>query len=74
MDAGPLGANQVAFSKSGKLLAVANSDGLVRLVDVESCTVNKLAGHADGVQSVAFDHKGETLMSAGSDGLINVWS
>ncbi|KAM6902355.1 uncharacterized protein spag16 [Xenentodon cancila] len=74
VDAGPMGANQVAFSESGELLAVATSDGLVRLVDVESCRVDKLVGHSDSVQSVTFDQKGETLMSAGSDGLINVWA
>ncbi|XP_070781234.1 LOW QUALITY PROTEIN: sperm-associated antigen 16 protein [Enoplosus armatus] len=74
VDAGPLAANQVAFSPSGKSLAVASSDRLVRVVEVDSCVVSSLSGHSDGVQSVTFDHKGETVMSAGSDGVINVWS
>lgn len=74
VDAGPLGANQVVFSPSGKMLAVGCDDGLVRLVEVESCTVSSLSGHRDGVQSVTFDHKGETVISAGSDGLINIWT
>ncbi|XP_059214353.1 sperm-associated antigen 16 protein [Centropristis striata] len=74
VDAGPLAANQVAFSPSGKMMAVASSDGLVRLVEVDSCMVSSLSGHSDSVQSVTFDHTGETLMSAGSDGLINVWA
>lgn len=74
VDAGPLGANQVAFSPSGKTLAVASNDSLVRVVEVDSCAVSSLSGHRDGVQSVTFDHKGETVISAGSDGLINVWS
>ncbi|KAM7369388.1 hypothetical protein PAMP_013660 [Pampus punctatissimus] len=74
VDAGPLGANQVAFSPSGKMLAVASNDSLVRVVEVDSCTVSSLSGHRDGVQSVTFDHKGETVISAGNDGLINVWS
>ncbi|XP_044029797.1 sperm-associated antigen 16 protein [Siniperca chuatsi] len=74
VDAGPQAANQVAFSPSGKTLAVASSDGLVRVVEVDSCTVSSLSGHSDGVQSVTFDHKGETVISAGSDGVINVWS
>uniref|UniRef100_A0A3Q1J5C4 Uncharacterized protein n=1 Tax=Anabas testudineus TaxID=64144 RepID=A0A3Q1J5C4_ANATE len=74
VDAGPQGANQVAFSPSGKMLAVASSDGLVRLVEVDSCAVTSLSGHGQSVQSVTFDHTGETVMSAGSDGLVNVWS
>lgn len=74
VDAGPLGANQVVFSPSGKRVAVASSDKLVRLVEVGSCAVSSLAAHSDAVQSVTFDHSGQTVMSAGSDGLINVWS
>uniref|UniRef100_A0A8C3GBG8 Sperm-associated antigen 16 protein n=1 Tax=Cyclopterus lumpus TaxID=8103 RepID=A0A8C3GBG8_CYCLU len=74
VDAGPLAANQVAFSPSGKTLAVASADRLVRVVEVESGLASSLSGHGDGVQSVAFDHEGETVMSAGSDGVINVWA
>ncbi|KAK5612087.1 hypothetical protein CRENBAI_000755 [Crenichthys baileyi] len=73
VDAGPQGANQVAFNQSGKLLAVASSDGLVRLVEVDACSVSSLTGHRKSVQSVTFDHEGGALMSAGSDGEINVW-
>ncbi|XP_028274283.1 sperm-associated antigen 16 protein [Parambassis ranga] len=74
VDAGPLGANQVVFSPSGKTLAVASSDSLVRLVEVDSCAMSSLSGHSNGVQSMTFDHKGKTVMSAGSDGLICIWS
>ncbi|XP_071323101.1 sperm-associated antigen 16 protein [Trachinotus anak] len=74
VDAGPQGANQAAFSPSGKMLAVASSDRLVRLVEVDSFVVSSLSGHSDSVQSVKFDHSGETVMSAGSDGMINMWS
>nr|XP_061837039.1 sperm-associated antigen 16 protein-like [Nerophis lumbriciformis] len=72
IDAGPPSANQVALSPSGKMLAVASSDGLVRLVDVDSCTVSTLSGHKGSVNTITFDHKGKTVMSAGSDGLINI--
>ncbi|XP_018523311.2 LOW QUALITY PROTEIN: sperm-associated antigen 16 protein-like [Lates calcarifer] len=74
VDAGSLGANQVVFSPFGKMLAVACSDRLVKLVKVDSRAVSTLSGHSDGVQSVTFDHTGESVMSAGSDGLINMWS
>lgn len=74
VDAGPLAANQMSFSPSGKMLAVASSDGLVRVVEVDSCVVSILSGYSDVVQSVTFDHKGETVMSAGTDGVIKIWS
>lgn len=74
VDAGPLGVNQVAFSCSGKMLAAACSDGLVRLVEIDSCAVTSLSGHSGGVHSVTFDYMGETVMSAGSDGMVNMWS
>uniref|UniRef100_A0A8C9ZKH4 Sperm-associated antigen 16 protein n=1 Tax=Sander lucioperca TaxID=283035 RepID=A0A8C9ZKH4_SANLU len=74
VDTGPSAANQVTFSPSGKMLAVASSDGLVRVVEVGLCVASSLSGHRDGVQSVTFDHTGETVMSAGSDGLINIWA
>ncbi|KAI4816574.1 hypothetical protein KUCAC02_008897 [Chaenocephalus aceratus] len=74
VDAGPRAANQVAFSPSGRTLAVACSDGLVRVVEVDSLVSSSLPGHRDSVQSVAFDHRGRAVLSAGSDGLINVWA
>ncbi|XP_070845506.1 sperm-associated antigen 16 protein [Chaetodon trifascialis] len=74
VDAGPLAGNQLAFSPSGKTLAVASSDSLVRLVEMESYTMSSLSGHSDDVQSVIFNHRGDTVMSAGNDGVINVWS
>ncbi|KAI3362064.1 hypothetical protein L3Q82_012208, partial [Scortum barcoo] len=74
VDAGPQAANQVVFSPSGKMMAVASSDSLVRLVEMDSCTVSSLSGHRDSVQSVKFGHEGETVMSAGSDGVVNIWS
>lgn len=74
IDVGPMAANQLVFCPSGKRLAVASSDSLVRIVEVDSCVVHTLSGHRDEVQSVMFDDKGGTVMSAGSDGVINIWS
>ncbi|XP_077353571.1 uncharacterized protein spag16 [Festucalex cinctus] len=74
IDAGPLSANHVVFSPFGKMLAIASSDSLVRLVDVDSCKISSLSGQRDSVQSVTFDHTGNTVISAGSNGLINVWT
>ncbi|KAK5852494.1 hypothetical protein PBY51_023956 [Eleginops maclovinus] len=74
VDAGPLAANQVAFSPSGRTLAVACSNGLVRVMEVDSLASSSLLGHRDSVQSVTFDHSGGTVLSAGTDGFINVWA
>lgn len=75
VDTGPKAANQVAFSPCGRMLAVACSDGLVRLLQVNSCVVSTLPGHSgSSVQSVVFDHHGEAVVSAGSDGMIHIWS
>ncbi|XP_054469027.1 sperm-associated antigen 16 protein [Anoplopoma fimbria] len=74
VDGGPQAANQVDFSPSGKTLAVASDDSLVRVVEVDSGVASSLSGHGDAMQSVIFDHEGETVMSAGSDGMINVWA
>lgn len=72
--AGPMAANQVCFSPAGKRLAVACSDSLLRVLEVDSCEVSVLSGHKDDVHSVTFDHKGESVMSAGRDGIISIWS
>ncbi|XP_040053835.2 sperm-associated antigen 16 protein [Gasterosteus aculeatus] len=74
VDAGPLAANQVAFSPSGKALAVAGSDGVLRVVQVDSGVTSSLSGSGDGVQSVTFDHEGESVTCAGRDGVISVWA
>lgn len=66
--------HQVAFSPSGRRVAVAGGDGRVRLVEAGSCATSSLPGDGDALQSVTFDHSGETVMSAGNDGLISVWS
>ncbi|CAN9504748.1 unnamed protein product [Ophioblennius macclurei] len=73
MDGGPACGNQVSFSRSGKVLAVASGDGLVLMVQVDSCRVSSLAGHKNSVQSVTFDHEDVSVVSAGSDGMINIW-
>lgn len=74
VDAGPLAANQVVFSPSGKALAVAGSDGVLRVVQVDSGVTSSLSGSGDGVQSVTFDHEGESVTCAGRDGVISVWA
>jgi hypothetical protein len=65
----------VAFSPSGKLLAMGGVDKTVRLWDVEGAKfVRALAGHGGAVTSVSFHADGDTLASASQDGTVRLWS
>jgi len=65
----------VAFSPSGKLLALGGVDKSIRLWDVESSRVLRtLSGHAGAVTSLSFHADGETLASASQDGTVKVWN
>uniref|UniRef100_H3B6C1 Sperm associated antigen 16 n=2 Tax=Latimeria chalumnae TaxID=7897 RepID=H3B6C1_LATCH len=74
VDLGPHPGNQVAFSPSGQVVAVASNDGTVKIVELGSCQQSSLVGHEDAVQSVQFDLKGDILVSGGSDGVVCLWS
>ncbi|MBB5780768.1 WD40 repeat domain-containing protein [Nonomuraea jabiensis] len=70
--------NSVAFSPSGRILAAAGSDGLIRLWDVADPAQPKplgpLAGHTDGILEVAFSPDGQALASLGYDKSVRLWS
>lgn len=58
----------IAYSPSGTQIAVACSDGSVRLVDAVQLTEQKvLPSHADRVESVAWSPDGTRLVSASRD-------
>ena len=66
----------IAFSPSGKTLAVGGSDGDIVLLDVSTRRRlgQPLTAHHDTVQDLEFDPTGKILASAGSDGSIGLWS
>jgi hypothetical protein len=64
----------LAFSPSGDRLAVATSDNLIRLFDVDGSREwgAPLAGHRSAVSRMSFSHDGRWLVS-GDDEMVILW-
>jgi WD40 repeat protein len=66
--------SDAAYSPDGRRLAVAASDGSVRLLDAGSLKeIGILRGHGSPVTSVVFSPDGQRLFSASMDQTIKVW-
>ncbi len=64
----------VAFSPSGKLLAVGGGDRTIRLLrTADFVCVAELKGHFGTVFSLAFDPRGSVIASASSDHTVLLW-
>uniref|UniRef100_U3KEQ3 Sperm associated antigen 16 n=1 Tax=Ficedula albicollis TaxID=59894 RepID=U3KEQ3_FICAL len=73
IDAGPHPANQVSFHRSGGLVALASSEGSVKVLCLAVGQLSILRGPGVEVRCVRF-HSQEHLLSAGADGRVCVWT
>jgi WD40 repeat protein len=73
VDLGRGRAYSLAVSPDGRHVAMPSSDGLLRLVDLDSGRRQQLAGHTAEVNAVAFSPKGDRLVSASDDRSLRVW-
>jgi WD40 repeat protein len=73
-EAGRGKAHGLALSPSGKLLASAGPDKMVRVWDTVTGKVkHELAGHTGTAACVAFSPDGKLLASGGCDGAVRIW-
>src|SRR5205823_5428150 len=66
--------SSLAFSRDGKLLAVAGHEENGFLFELTNGDRVPLEGHADLVNCVAFAPDGATVATGSSDGTVRLWS
>jgi RNA polymerase sigma factor (sigma-70 family) len=66
-------ARSAALSSGGRILAVGDTEGSVRLFDAAGTELVRLAGHEGPVLALAFSADGTLLASAGADTTVLVW-
>lgn len=65
---------QITFSRSGKCLGVASTEGIPAFLDMESKNLTKCRpGHIEYVTSVFFSHNEKYLCSTGADGYLRLY-
>lgn len=66
--------NSLAFSRDGKRLVTASSDGTARVWDTSTGqSVAELRGHVGAVNSAEFNPEGTLVVTAGEDATAHVW-
>jgi len=80
IDLGMHSANEVAFDRSGTVLAVASDDGTIKCCDATSRSdvklIHTLTTGEEGaapVQCVLFDPQSRYLVSGSSDSAFRIW-
>ena len=73
---GKSGFHAVAIAPGGKLIAGADSDGEIKIWDIEtglSSAQLTIAAHKGSINGLAFSPDGSRLVSAGSDNTARIW-
>jgi len=64
----------IIFSPDGKKLAVANYEGVVKILDIDSGKIlQELKGHEAPLNSIAFSPDGKKLVTASNDKTARIW-
>jgi WD40 repeat protein len=70
----PAAARCMAFSTSGRLLAIGLSNGSADVYDLDRRgRVTTLRGHADAINAIAFSPDDRTLATGGAEGDVRLW-
>lgn len=68
------GARQFVFSRDGSVMASAEADRVVRLLNpVTGTVIRTFPGHPRTINSMAFNPDGKRLVTACADGQIRLW-
>ena len=68
------GGSAAGVSADGRTVALGNSEGEVRLLDLRSGRARALEGSHEGeILGAAFAEDGRTVVTTGSDGKVNLW-
>ncbi|KAM3092148.1 eIF2A-related protein [Phormidesmis sp. 146-12] len=62
------------FSPDGKLVAMGNAQGEVKLQSTDGQKLQTLKGHSDQITGLSFSSDGKKLITASKDGTIKLWS
>jgi WD40 repeat protein len=72
--ASPLEINRVAISPNSRLIATANRDNTITLIDAnQKKIIGTLTGHQGWIQSITFSPDGNTLYSGAEDKIVKIW-
>lgn len=70
----PTGILNVVWSPDGQRIAIAGTNGLLRIETINSGSTITLNGHTGLVTGLAWSHDSQRLASSGQDGVIRIWS
>ncbi|MBM80945.1 MAG: hypothetical protein CMJ78_10165 [Planctomycetaceae bacterium] len=75
VDINSMNITAVAFSPNSQMLATGDSDGRLRLWDMdEGCQINVFEKHNDRIRSVAFSPDGTLLATGDQNGVVKLWN